>query len=457
MFYVPAAGGTATVAIVGRVNVGKSTLFNRLCEARRALVHEQPGVTRDWLAGEVTWEGRKFTLIDTGGIEGAQTDPLADQVAQLSHQVAAQADLVLLVVDRKTGLMPGDTDCARWLRQRGRPVLLVVNKVDLPGQETEVAEFAQLGFDPVCLISAEHGRGLSELLDAIVAVLPAVRVSGAEHGTEPGALAVAILGPPNAGKSTLVNRILGSPRCLVSELPGTTRDAVDIACEIEGRRYLFVDTAGLRRGRRQGLSGLSSLKADAALARAEVAVLVLDAAAGVGGLEAAIAGQIENSSAAAVLALNKWDLVEQPARRAGSKAPAATALPAATVAERAIRKRIPGLHYAPWIPISARTGANIRRLLEYINEVALNRARRLSTRELNRFLVQLQERRTIGASRGKALKIYYGTQAGERPPRFRLFTNTASLPPATHRYLVARIRERFELSGTPIRLQIVLR
>ncbi|HEX9638605.1 MAG TPA: ribosome biogenesis GTPase Der [Acidobacteriota bacterium] len=454
------------MAIVGRVNVGKSTLFNRLCGGRRALVHKQPGVTRDWLSGRVQWQGRSFDLVDTGGLEGAESDPLAAQVRRISQRVAAEADLVLLVVDGRAGLVPGDQESARWLRHRARRVLLVVNKLDGPGQESAAAEFTALGFDPLYPISAEHGRGLPELLDAILELLAAGNAASQAPPQQSSGLAVAILGPPNAGKSTLVNRILGSERCLVSELPGTTRDAVDVTCEIDGLRLVLIDTAGLRRGRREGLSGLGSLKADAALARAEVAVLLLDAGSGVGGLEASIGGQIESSQAAAVLALNKWDLFEEQERReaAGLDADAPQArttrsrrLDAESEAERAIRRRLPGLSHAPWLPISARTGSNVARLLKLIEAVARQRARRISTRELNRFIAQLQQRETIGSGRGKALKVFYATQAGTCPPLFRLFTNTARLPPATERYLIGRLRQRFGLIGTPIRLANVLR
>ena len=428
------------VAIVGRPNVGKSTLFNRLIGSRKAIVRDTPGVTRDRIHGICEFAGWRATVIDTGGLDPTSEESLAAQVRKQVLTAIAEADALVLVVDGREGLTPLDEDIARLLRRVAKPVLVAVNKVDARGHETAVAEAYGLGMDPVVPVSAEHGRGVAELIEALAMRLPAPTSGVAE---EPGPLRIAVVGRPNVGKSSLVNAIAGQDRVVVHAEPGTTRDAVDTLVTVEGRPYILVDTAGLRRkGRTEGaLDKLSAVMARRSLERADLALVVLDGSEGVTTQDARIAGYAEAAGRAVVLVVNKWDLVGTT-----NQAPELV---------RTLRERLPFLAHAPVVFTSALAGAGLRELFETVDRVALDYAKEISTGELNRVLTAAVERRPPAGFHGKTLKIFYGTQTGTRPPTFLLFVNDpAALHFSYERYLVSALRERFGLAGCAVRLRL---
>ena len=428
------------VAIVGRPNVGKSTLFNRLIGSRRALVRDTPGVTRDRIHGTCEFGGWRATVVDTGGLDPTSDEPLAAQVRKQVLAAIAEADALVLVVDGREGLTPLDEDVARLLRRVAKPVVVAVNKVDAKGHEAAAAEVYGLGMEPVLLVSAEHGRGVAELIEALAARLPAPPTGVAD---EAGPLRIAVVGRPNVGKSSLVNAIAGQDRVVVHTEPGTTRDAVDTLVTVEGRSYVLVDTAGLRRkGRTEGaLDKLSAVMARRSLERADLALVVLDASEGVTMQDARIAGYAEAAGRAVVLVVNKWDLVGTADR--------------APELVRALRERLPFLAHAPVVFTSARAGKGLRELFETIDRVAQDYAKEISTGELNRVLTAAVERRPPAGVHGKTLKIFYGTQTGTRPPTFLLFVNDpAALHFSYERYLVSALRERFGLAGCAVRLRL---
>jgi GTPase len=456
------------VAIVGRPNVGKSTLFNRLVGRRRALVGNEPGMTRDRLHGRAEWRGREFEVVDTGGMMVAAAGEAASQgaageiAAGILRQARAairEAAQVVLVVDVRQGLLPLDAELARSLHATGKPITLAVNKVDSDRQEALDAEFHRLGIEAVFPVSAEHGRGVAELLDHLTAGLPAARPepasaaasgnidsslpaaepSGAE--TEPGedVIRVAIIGRPNVGKSTLLNRLLNEERSIVTPLPGTTRDAVDAELEAHGRRFRLIDTAGIRRKGKTHLLAekLSVIQARQHLEQSDVAVLVIDATEGVTAADAHIGGYAFESRRSVVIAVNKWDLVP--------KTPAAT-----RDFTESVREHMKFLSFAPLIFISALKGNRLEKLLDAIVEVAAARRYRIPTAEMNRFVQRLDFERAP-APGGKTLRLYYLTQAAVSPPTFVAFTNRAGSPHfSTQRFLENRIRERFPFAGTPL-------
>jgi GTP-binding protein len=428
------------VAIVGRPNVGKSTLFNRLTGSRKAIVRDTPGVTRDRIHGTCEFAGWRATVIDTGGLDPSSDEPLATQVRKQVLAAIAEADALVFVVDGREGLTPLDEEVARLLRRVAKPVLVAVNKVDAKSHEAWAAEAYGLGMDPVLSVSAEHGRGVAELIAALAARLPAPPGGAAEEG---GPLRIAVVGRPNVGKSSLVNAIAGQDRVVVHAEPGTTRDAVDTLVTVAGRPYVLVDTAGLRRkGRTEGaLDKLSAVMARRSLERADLALVVLDAGEGVTTQDARIAGYAEAAGRAVVLVLNKWDLVG-----AADRAPELV---------RTLRERLPFLSHAPVVFTSARTGTGLRELFETIDRVAGEYDKKISTGELNRALTAAVERRPPAGVHGKTLKIFYATQTATRPPTFLLFVND---PSALHfsyeRYLVSALRERFGLAGSAVRLRV---
>jgi GTPase len=428
------------VAIVGRPNVGKSTLFNRLTGSRKAIVRDTPGVTRDRLHGTCEFGGWRATVIDTGGLDPTSEEPLTAQVRKQVLAAIAEADALVFVVDGHEGLTPFDEEVARLLRRVSKPVVLAVNKIDAKGREAAAAEVYRLGMEPVLLVSAEHGRGVAELIEALAARLPAASGIPAE---EAGPLRIAVVGRPNVGKSSLVNAISGQERVVVHAEPGTTRDAVDTLVTVEGRPYVLVDTAGLRRkGRTEGaLDKLSAVMARRSLERADLALIVLDAAEGVTTQDARIAGYAEAAGRAVVLVVNKWDLIGTADR--------------APELVRALRERLPFLAHAPVVFTSARAGTGLRQLFETIDRVALDYAKEISTGELNRVLTAALERRPPQGVHGKTLKVFYATQTGTRPPTFLLFVNDpAALHFSYERYLVSALRERFGLAGCAIRLRL---
>ena len=440
-----AAGG---VVLVGRPNVGKSTLFNRLTGARRAIVTPVAGTTRDVLAGPVEWRGRAFSVVDTGGVAGASADPMRGPVADRGRRAAGDADVVVFVVDGGEGPVPADDELARELRTRGIPVVLAVNKIDDRRAKLHAPEFHRFGFEPVVEIAAEHGLGVGDLLDEVVARLPPgppAAADGADADADPET-GVVVIGRPNVGKSSLVNRLLRGDRVLVSSTPGTTRDAVDEVMRWHRRRFRLVDTAGMRRpGRVAGggrIESVSVVRARHAMEHTDVAVLVVDAAAGVVKRDAAIAGEAEAAGCGVVLAANKWDLVKD--RGPGF----------AARFDEDLRDALKFVDYAPIVHISAATGERTGRLLEVIDEVAAARRTEVATGELNRVVARaVRDHRPSGAGR-RTVRIRYAVQTGVAPPTFTLFTGGgARLHFSSERFLRRRLREAFGFAGTPIRLK----
>ncbi len=428
------------VAIVGRPNVGKSTLFNRLIGSRKAIVRDTPGVTRDRIHGTCEFGGWRATVIDTGGLDPTADEPLAAQVRKQVLAAIAEADALVFVVDGREGLTPLDEEVGRLLRRVAKPVLVAVNKVDAHGHEAAAAEAYGLGMDPVLPVSAEHGRGVAELIEALAMRLPAPSGAAAQ---EAGPLRIAVVGRPNVGKSSLVNAIAGQDRVVVHAEPGTTRDAVDTLVTVGERPYVLVDTAGLKRkGRTVGaLDKLAAVMARRSLERADLALVVLDGSEGVTMQDARIAGYAEAAGRAVVLVVNKWDLVGTADR--------------APELVRTLRERLPFLAHAPVVFASARAETGLRELFDTIERVGLDYAKEIPTGELNRALTTAVTRRPPAGVHGKTLKIYYGTQTGTRPPTFLLFVNDpAALHFSYERYLVNALRERFGFAGCAVRLRL---
>ncbi|MFQ5693552.1 MAG: ribosome biogenesis GTPase Der [Nitrospinota bacterium] len=427
------------VAIVGRPNVGKSTLFNRIVGRRAAIVEPTPGVTRDRHFADASWRGRDFNIVDTGGIGPAgEEDALGDAIRQQTDLAVAAADVIILVLDGQEGLMPDDEDVIRDLRRSGLPVVVAVNKIDGPRREAAAAEFFRLGLAPLHLVSAEHGRGIGDLLDDVFDRLPAI----GEAEEEVGRVAVAVVGRPNAGKSSLVNALLRSERSVVSETPGTTRDAVDTPLRVGDREYLLIDTAGIRRRGKVGsrVEHLSVHFAIKSLARADVAVLLIDGEVGVTAQDAHIAGDILDAGAGCVLVVNKWDAVPPERKNVG-------------LWTREIRERMKHMTFSPVLTISALTGLRLERIFDLVDRVAAERMKRVDTADLNRFMEEVTERKPPPPERGKPVKIYYATQSSVGPPTFVFFVNR---PAAIHfsyqRFLVNQLRRRYGFEGTPLRL-----
>lgn len=428
---------TPVIAIVGRPNVGKSALFNRLVGRRQALVRDVPGVTRDRLYGVVSFGRWQATIVDTGGFDPVSDHSLTSAVRRQVLTAIEEAHLILFVVDARAGMTPLDQEIARTLRRCQRPVVVVANKIDSAGQDALLGEFFALGFPEVLPVSAEHGRGVATLLDAI-----RDRAGHAEAEQEPEGLRVAIIGRPNVGKSSLVNRLLGEERAVVSETPGTTRDSIDTPVRVGEREYLLIDTAGIRRRGKvdTGVEHLSVHFALKGLSRADVVVLLIDGKEGVTAQDAHIAGQIVDAGAGCVLAVNKWDAV--PPERKDVK-----------LWTRELREQMKHVTYAPVLTLSALTGLRVDRLFGLVDRVAAERAKRVDTTDVNRFLEEVTERTPPPSVRGRDIRIYYATQASVRPPTFVFFVNR---PGAIHfsyqRFLANQLRKRYGFEGTPLRL-----
>jgi GTP-binding protein len=454
---------TPNVAIVGRPNVGKSALFNRLVGRKIAIVHDQPGITRDRISGVCTRGVRPFTLWDTGGIFGVGERELSDQVRRAAQDALSESDVLLFLVDAKDGLSPIDHELARVLRKSQKAVVLVINKIDNEKHEPLAAEFGSLGFEPSFLISAEHDRGILDLLDEIDRRLPAAkpiehplpRRSPAEAGASgiESPAAIAIIGRPNVGKSSLINSIVRGERAIVSELPGTTRDAVDILYERDGRKFVFIDTAGIRRRGKHSSSVevFSVMRAERSIRRADLCVLIIDLTMGVTAQDKRVAGLIQRERKAAILVLNKWDLI-RPQRDRKQMIPR-------LVDET--RTRIFFLEFSPVLIASALTGENIDRVFALIEKIRRAARQRIGTGVLNRVLRQAFEANPPPLVRGRRLKLFYAAQAsgkGERqlqPPEFVLFVNDPRLTNETYRrYLEARIRKAEAYPGLPIILTL---
>jgi GTPase len=441
-----------SVVLVGRPNVGKSTLFNRLTGRRRAIVTKVPGTTRDVIAQPAEWRGRQFELVDTGGMFGASDDPLHAVVLDRGRRALGSADLLVFLVDGREGLVPGDREIARAVREANTPAVLAINKSDDRRAQAGLLEFYQLGFEHVLEISAEHGDGTGDLLDTIVDQLgaPLTVDDGASENAgraEPGEIGITIVGRPNAGKSSLVNRLLREERMIVSELPGTTRDAVDALLTWHRRRFRIVDTAGIRRPGRVAKSGqiesVSVLLARRTMASADVAVIVVDATEGVTDQDAAIAGEAEKAGCGIIIAANKWDLMK------GDHADMAGKF------DDELRRRLKFLDFAPVLHISAATGERTPRLLETIDQVAAARTTRVKTAELNSVIRQVASAHPPPGSGRTATRILYAAQTGVAPPTFVIFTNVATRFHFSYeRFLINKLRESFGFVGAPIRLQV---
>jgi len=441
------------VAIIGRPNVGKSSLFNRLMGRRVAIVHDQPGVTRDRLAGICKTGLAPFEIIDTGGI-GDAPDPDFAEATHVAAQVAiASANLLLFVVDGRAGLTPLDRELARMLRSGGRPLILVINKIDQEMHESLVADFFQLGFPEVLTISAAHGRGTIDLLEMICGKLGDMASVAVTEPEDLSAPRLAIVGRPNVGKSSLLNRLLGEERSIVSNISGTTRDALDVRCELGGEPYILVDTAGLRHRSKPDTSVevFSAMRSEEAIRRADAGLLVVDATEGVTTQDKRIAGMLQESYKACIILLNKWDLVSKEDGGRASQGEQADV----------IRKNLFFLDYAPVVCISAKTGQGFSRIFTALKSVRQETETRISTGELNRFFRDTFEQHPPPSKSGKRFKLLYATQVLPAivrpfsPPEFLLFVNDPDLITDAYReYLFNQFRARWPFPGVPIRLRM---
>ena len=431
------------VAVVGRPNVGKSTFVNRIAQADEAIVHEMRGVTRDRSYHEAEWNGLSFTLIDTGGIEMGMDDAFQGSIRSQAFSATREADLILFLVDGKTGINVDDEEVARILRRGDKPVLLVVNKMDTPGYTDDMWEFCRLGLGDPWPVSAIHGIGTGDLLDEVTNYLSQLPDRSGEDD-ESDSINVAIIGRPNAGKSSLTNMMTKLDRSIVSDVAGTTRDAVDTTIEHEGRRYTIVDTAGLRRKSQidQDVEYYGFVRAMRAIDRADVALLVIDGSIGLTDQDQRVASYAAERDCAMVILLNKWDLVEKDDKTM------------ARMTEE-IRRDLAYMTYAPILFISAKTGQRVDKLFDMIDYVANQAAFRVTTGMLNTVLADAQTRVQPPTDKGRRLKIYYMTQVGVKPPHFVVFCNDRRLFHFSYqRYLENCIRSTFRLEGTPIILSI---
>ncbi len=425
------------VAIVGRPNAGKSTFFNRLTRSKDALVDNMPGVTRDRHYGSVSWNDIEFSIIDTGGFYFTDTDAFSEKTHTQVHYAVQDADAIIVIFDGAQGVSPYDRDMIELLRSVTVPVFYAVNKIDTDARETNLFEFYSLGIEPLYSISAEHGHGIMELLDRVTEVLPA---SEREPVTEP--IRLGIIGRPNVGKSSLVNRIMGEERAIVSDVPGTTRDSIDTPCTVNGRPYLLIDTAGIRRKSKvtAKLEKYAIIKALDTLERCDIALIMIDAADGITEQDIRIAGYAFEKGRACIFLLNKWDLVEKDDK---------TFLQY----KENLRDEAKYLNFAPILTISAKTGRRIPKIFEIVETVFDQYARRMGTGPLNRIITEATEQTEPSMFRGRRLKFYYATQTGTKPPTFVCFVN---YPEGVHfsyqRYLINQIRESAGLDMVPIRL-----
>lgn len=425
------------VAIVGRPNVGKSTLFNRITRTRDALVDNVPGVTRDRHYGQAQWDEHAFVLVDTGGFISDDDDDFAVDIRFQVEQAIAEASAVILLLDAKSGLSPFDRDVIDLLRKADQPVYFAVNKIDGPEKEDLLHDFFNLGLDRLYPVSAEHGYGIKDLLDALTARLP---TGTAEP--EDQCIRVALIGRPNVGKSSLINRLVGQQRLVVSSVPGTTRDAVDTLCQKGGRSYLLIDTAGIRRKAkvRDKIEKFSIIKALKSLERCDVALIVLDADQGLSEQDIKVAGYAHERGCGTIWVVNKWDLVEkgEAVRKRF---------------ERHLKETARYLTYAPVITVSALTGLRINKVFQLINGVYGQYATRITTGQINRIISDATERNEPSLHKGRRLKFYYTTQVSSKPPTFVSFVNyPQAVHFSYHRYLLNQIRQETGLDKTPLRL-----
>lgn len=426
------------VALVGRPNVGKSTLFNRLIGERRAIVEDVPGTTRDRHYADAEWGGRVFTVVDTGGLIIGDTDELGSQVRAQAQIAIDEADVIVCLVDILDELTPADYDIADMLRRTQKPIILTANKADNLKREMNIAEYYSLGLGEPLAISAQQGLSTGELLDAIVAAFPELPA----EEDDVAALHVALVGRTNVGKSSLLNRMLGQERVIVSEIPGTTRDAIDTPIRYHGQDIVLIDTAGIRRRGRieQGIEQYSVLRTIKAITRADVVLMLIDASQGVTAQDTHVAGYILEQSKSVIILINKWDLIEKDTHTLAQY-------------EEYVRNELKFMPYVPVLSISALTGQRVDRILPLALRIREERSVRLSTSEINTMIRDATARTSPPTKRGKKLRIYYGTQASSDPPTFVFFVNDTELVHFGYqRYLENQLRERFKYEGSPIRL-----
>jgi len=431
--------GTPTVAIIGRPNVGKSTLFNRLVGGRDAIVDARPGVTRDRHFGAAEWNGRRFWLVDTGGMVPGAQDQLNRAIRTQVEAAVAASDVVLFLVDVEAGVHPADLEIAQYLRKARRPVILVANKADQLPQDTRHLAFYELGLGDPFPVSAAVGKSSGDLLDRVVELLPA-----APEPSEAAEIHVAVVGRPNVGKSSLVNRLLGEERLVVADEPGTTRDAIDTPLSYEGRTLVFIDTAGLRKRSKveDDIEFYSTLRTARAMERADVCVLVVDALDGMHVQDLKIANDAWERGAAIIVAVNKWDLIEEKETNTAVRG------------ERELKDRAPFLEFIPFLYLSAKTGQRVPKLLELIVEVAEERDKRVPTAEVNRVLGRLVDRQQPPQPVGESVRLLYASQIGTAPPRFAIVSNRPeAIPESYTRYLANGFREAWRFTGSPLNLK----
>jgi GTP-binding protein len=427
------------IAIVGRPNVGKSTLFNRIAQGKKAIVADEPGVTRDRNYADVEWEGRVFTLIDTGGFEPISKDRIFIQMREQCQLAIDEADVIFFMLDGKDGLTPSDREIADILRRQNKTVFFIVNKIDGPKHDEKVYEFYGLGAERIYPISAEHRYGVDELMDEVVKILP----QWTEEKWNKEASKVAVIGRPNVGKSSLINRLLGYRRVLVDEAPGTTRDAIDTFFERDGKKYILIDTAGIRRKSRISLKleKYSIVEALRTIDRCQVAALLLDSKEGVTDQDAHIGGFIHEKGKGCILVMNKWDLIEKDSQTLVQY-------------KKRVYEDLKYLSYAPILFVSALTGQRVPNILDLVDEVAEQTKKRVPTSQLNKLFGQWVEQHPPPLHKNRNVKLNYITQISSGPPTFIIYTN---FPEGIHfsyeRYLINQMREAFGFQGVPIRLQ----
>ncbi len=432
---------TPILAIVGRPNVGKSTLFNKITGARISIVDDTPGVTRDRIFAPAEWLGKQFTLIDTGGIEPKTDDEILLQMRQQAELAIEMADVVVLMVNVKEGLTASDKDVAAMLIKANKPIILAVNKIDNPGQPPlDFYEFYNLGLGDPIAISSTHGLGVGDLLDKVFELFPTEE----ELSEDENVIKVAVVGKPNAGKSSLINCILGENRVIVSDIAGTTRDAIDTHFEFEGQKYTFIDTAGIRRKAKvnEQIEKYSVLRAYAAVERADVCLIMIDGAEGITEQDSKIAGYVHECGKASIVVVNKWDIVEKETNTMNNY-------------KKDVYDTLGFMQYAPIQFVSAKTGSRVNKVFEMIKEVYEQASKRISTGILNDVLGEATSKVQPPSDKGKRLRLYYMTQPSSNPPTFVIFVNSEELFHFSYqRYIENQIRAAFGFEGTPIRFII---
>jgi GTPase len=426
------------IAIVGRPNTGKSTLFNRITGKHRALVSKEPGMTRDRRFGLADWTGRHFEIVDTGGLQNEE-DVISREISHQVRKAVDQADLILFVVDGREGITAQDEEIAAFLRKSDRPVFLLVNKIDVPSRSDLAAEFHELGFPDLFPVSAEHGLSVDDVLDRAIELLA---LSQSESPEREDVISVSVLGKPNAGKSTFINKLLGEERLVTSEIPGTTRDTIDIDAIYEGTTYRFIDTAGIRKkGQTKTLPDkLAVIHARQSLERAAIVCIMIDADEGITHQDAVVAGYALEAGKAMILLFNKVDLLDAERKKA---------------LEMEADSNLQFIRFVPRLYVSAKTGQNVRKLFPLLGKVYESYTKRVSTGQLNSFFDSAVANRYLGSYRGKPIKLKYITQASTKPPTFILFTNAASqIHFSQRRYLENQLRDHFGFEGTALRLRV---